>query len=69
MLSEIHLEVCIGHDEVYSINIIASWRFSPDTPVSSTNKTNRHEITEILLKEALNTINLNHRKLNGHVSG
>jgi hypothetical protein len=31
--------------------------FSPDTPVSS-NKSNRHDITEILLKVALNTINL-----------
>ena len=32
------------------------------TPVSSTNKTNRHEITEILLKVALNTtaLTLNH---------
>jgi len=30
--------------------------FSPGTPVSSTNKTDRHEITEILLKVALNTI-------------
>jgi hypothetical protein len=28
---------------------------SPVTPVSSTNKTDRHNITEILLKEALNT--------------
>jgi hypothetical protein len=27
-----------------------------DTPVSSTNKTDRHDITEILLKVALNTI-------------
>jgi hypothetical protein len=26
------------------------------TPVSSTNKTDHHNITEILLKEALNTI-------------
>jgi hypothetical protein len=26
-------------------------------PVSSTNKTDRHDITEILLKVALNTIN------------
>ena len=33
--------------------------FSPGTPVSSTNKTDRHNITEILLKVALNTINLN----------
>ena len=30
--------------------------FSPCTPVSSTNKTDRHNITEILLKVALNTI-------------
>jgi len=29
---------------------------SPGTPVSSTNKTDRHDITEILLKVALNTI-------------
>jgi hypothetical protein len=33
--------------------------FSPGTPVSSTNKTDRHDITEILLEVALNTINLN----------
>ena len=33
-------------------------RFSPGTPVSSTNKTDRHNITEILLKVALNTITL-----------
>ena len=30
--------------------------FSPGSPVSSTNKTDRHDITEILLKVALNTI-------------
>ena len=30
-------------------------RFSPDTPVFSTNKTDRHDITEILLKVELNT--------------
>jgi hypothetical protein len=30
------------------------------TPVSSINKTGSHDITEILLKVALNTINLNH---------
>jgi len=29
--------------------------FPPDTPVSSTNKTDRHDIAEILLKVALNT--------------
>ena len=32
--------------------------FSPGTPVSSTNKTDRQDITEILLKVALNTITL-----------
>jgi hypothetical protein len=34
--------------------------FSPGTPVSSTNKTDRHDITDILLKVALNIINLTH---------
>ena len=32
---------------------------SPGTPVFSTNNTDRHDITEILLKVALNTIILN----------
>jgi len=35
---------------------LGQW-FSPGTPVSSTNKTGRHDITDILLKVALNTIN------------
>ena len=34
--------------------------FSPGTPVTSTNKTDSHDITEILLKVALNTIILTH---------
>jgi hypothetical protein len=29
--------------------------FSPGIPVSSTNKTDRHDITEVLLKVALNS--------------
>jgi hypothetical protein len=33
--------------------------FSPGPPVSFTNKIDRHDITEILLKMALNTIKLN----------
>ena len=33
------------------------WWFSSGTPVSSTIKKNRHDITAILLKVALNTIN------------
>ena len=32
--------------------------FTPGTSISYTNKTNRHDITEILLKVALNTITL-----------
>jgi hypothetical protein len=35
--------------------VTGQW-FSPGPPVSSTNKTDCHDITEILLKEALNTI-------------
>jgi hypothetical protein len=31
--------------------------FSPSIPVSSTNKTDHHDITDILLKVALNTMN------------
>jgi hypothetical protein len=34
---------------------VCQW-FSPGPPVSSSNKTDRHDITEILLKVALNTI-------------
>ena len=55
------------HGEVYSIQhhvivikfqwLAAGRRFSPGTPVSSTNKTDSFDITEILLKVALNTIN------------
>ena len=37
--------------------LAAGMWFSPDTPVFSKNKTDRHDITEILLKVALNTIN------------
>jgi len=57
------------HGEVYSIQHyvikfvsdlqVATGRwFSLGTPVSSTNKTDRHDITEIVLKVALNTINI-----------
>ena len=37
--------------------LATGWWFSPGTPVSSTNKTDSHDITQILLKVALNTIN------------
>ena len=55
------------HCEMYSIHhyvikFVSDLRqvgeFSLSTPVSPTNKTDRHDITEILLKVALNTISL-----------
>ena len=36
--------------------IVTGWWFSPGPPVSSTNKTESQDITEILLKVALNSI-------------
>jgi len=36
---------------------VAGQWFSPGTPVASTNKSDRHDIAEILLKVALNTRN------------
>ena len=44
----------------YVIKLVSDLRqdwFSPGAPVSSTNKTDHHGITEILLKVALNIIN------------
>ena len=58
------LKYCSG--EVYSIqhhrDKVCQWLatgrwFSPGNPVSSTTKTDGHDITEILLKVELNTIN------------
>jgi hypothetical protein len=43
-------------DKVYQL-LAHGWWFSPCTPASSTTKTGRHEIAEILLKVALKTIN------------
>jgi hypothetical protein len=43
-------------DKVYQLLAHGRW-FSPGTLASSTNKTGRHDIAEILLKVALNTIN------------
>jgi hypothetical protein len=37
---------------------MTGWWFSPGTPVSSTNKADQYEITDIFLKLALNTITL-----------
>ena len=46
----VHLNACS------QIWLAADGWFFPGTPVSSTNKTDHHDITEILLKVALNTI-------------
>jgi hypothetical protein len=43
-------------DTVYQLLAHGQW-FSPGTPTSSTSKTGHHDIAEILLKEALSTIN------------
>jgi hypothetical protein len=43
-------------DKVYQLLIHGRW-FSPGTPASSTIKTGSHDIAEIWLKVALNTIN------------
>jgi hypothetical protein len=42
--------------------------FSPGPPVSSTNKTDRHDIPEILLKVALNTKQTNKRHIKMQLS-
>jgi hypothetical protein len=47
-------------DKVCEWLVTGRW-FSPGTVVSSTNKTDHHDITEILLKVALNTITCNQR--------
>jgi hypothetical protein len=44
-------------DEVCQCLVTGRWIFL-GTPVSSTNKTDNHDITELLLKVALNTITL-----------
>jgi hypothetical protein len=41
-------------DKVYQL-LAQGWWFSPGIPASSTTKTGRHDIAEILLKVALNT--------------
>jgi hypothetical protein len=48
--------LAVASDKVYQLLAHGRW-FSPGTPASSTTKTGRHDIDEILLKVALNTIN------------
>jgi hypothetical protein len=47
-------------DKVYQLLAHGRW-FYLGTPASSTLKTGHHDIAEILLKVALNTINHNHK--------
>ena len=49
-------------DKVYQWFAVGRW-FSQGTPVSSTNKTDCHDITEIWLKRALNIISLTQQKI------
>jgi hypothetical protein len=50
------------HKKGHKIYIDNAMQFpvSPGTQISSTNKTDRHDITEILVKVALSTITPNH---------
>jgi hypothetical protein len=49
-------------DEVCQLLATGRW-FSPGPPVSSTNKTDGHNITEIFLKVAFNTANPRETKI------
>jgi hypothetical protein len=56
-----YTRLAAASDKVYQLLAHGRW-FSPGTPASSTTKTGRHEIAEILLKVALNTKNQNQIK-------
>jgi hypothetical protein len=47
--------LAVASDKVYQLLAHGRW-FSPGTPASSTTKTGCHDIVEVLLKVALNTI-------------
>jgi hypothetical protein len=49
-----HRTLAAASHKVYQLLAYGRW-FSPGTPASSTTKTGRHDIAEILLKVALNT--------------
>jgi hypothetical protein len=57
--------MAVASDKVYQMLAHGRW-FSPGTSASSTTKNGRHDIAEILLKVALNTINqsINHQSVN-----
>ena len=49
-----YTRLTVASDKVYQLLAHGRW-FSPGTPASSTTKTGRHDIAEILMKVALNT--------------
>ena len=53
-----YTRLAAASDNVYQLLAHGRW-FSPDTPASSTTKTGRHDIAEILLK-----VTLKHQKSN-----
>ena len=58
-LCKLHKEctrLAAASDKAYQL-LAHGWWFSPGTPASSTTKTGRHDIAEILLKVALSTKN------------
>jgi hypothetical protein len=66
----VHFQLCILQKRLHSTRsasdkdyqLLAHGRWvSPGTPASSTTKTGRHDIAEILLKVALNTIKSNQK--------
>ena len=57
----LHMQSVPITTDVVSSNLDQGLWFSPCPQVSSTNKTDPHNITEILLKVALNTITLTRR--------
>jgi hypothetical protein len=54
-ISAISCRISAASDKVYQLLAHGRW-FSPGTLASSTTKTDRHDIAEILLKVALNTM-------------
>ena len=51
----VHITIFALCDKVFQW-LATGWWFSPGTPVFSINKTDHHDIAEILLKVVLNTI-------------
>ena len=61
--------LAVASDKAYQLLTHGRWLF-PGTPASSTTKTGRHDIAEILLKVALNTIKIksNHLHIDDQIS-